>query len=46
MQRRQRDNRVIAPRHWKPLSGKPCRNKATGPLPRSTLAISPNGVAT
>ena len=35
MQRRRGDRRSIAPRHWKPLSGKPCRNSAASPRPRS-----------
>src|SRR5581483_2280042 len=45
MQRRYADNRSSAPRHWKPLSGKPCRKSATSPTPRSTYAMSPNGVS-
>src|SRR6185295_6177167 len=43
-QRRCADSRSIAPRHWKLLSGKPCKNKTAGPVPRSMYAIRPNVV--
>jgi hypothetical protein len=40
------DRRSSGPRHWNPFRGKPWRKSAAGPLPRSTYAIRPNGVAT
>src|SRR5688572_20859277 len=45
MQRRCAASRSIAPRHWNPFSGNPCRNSAALPRPRSLYAIRPCDVA-
>ena len=44
MQRLSGESRSSAPRHWKPLSGYPCKKSAPGPAPCSTYATRPNRV--